>query len=104
MNKIKYLLLTSLLCCGAGLTTYSQHTKAVIKSKLWTIEQANAWYKQHGWLSGANFIPSTAVNQLEMWQAATFDPATIDKELGYAENIGFNTMRVFLHSVAYGAD
>lgn len=74
------------------------------KGKVWSAEKANAWYQQHKWITGANFIPSTAINQLEMWQAETFDPATIDKELGYAESIGFNTMRVFLHSVAWKAD
>lgn len=70
----------------------------------WTPEKANAWYKAQDWMSGANFTPSTAINQLEMWQAATFDPATIDKELGYAEGIGFNTMRVFLHHLAWEQD
>jgi hypothetical protein len=71
---------------------------------VWSVEKANAWYKEHKWMTGANFIPSTAINQLEMWQAATFDPATIDRELGWAESIGFNTMRVFLHSVAWKTD
>jgi hypothetical protein len=71
---------------------------------VWTAEKANAWYKEHRWLTGANYIPANAINQLEMWQAATFDPATIDKELGWAESIGFNTLRVFLHSVAWSAD
>lgn len=70
----------------------------------WSAAKADAWYARHKWISGANFIPSTAVNQLEMWQADTFDPVTIDRELGYAENIGFNTMRVFLHSVAWKED
>ena len=70
----------------------------------WTAEKAKTWYATHKWLNGANFIPSTAINQLEMWQADTFDPKTIDRELGYAENIGFNTMRVFLHSLAYKQD
>jgi len=70
----------------------------------WSAEKANAWYAQHKWINGANFIPSTAINQLEMWQADTFDPQTIDRELGYAEGIGFNTMRVFLHSVVWGED
>lgn len=79
-------------------------TKVSQQSKIWSREKANEWYNQHSWIVGANFIPSNAVNQLEMWQAATFDPKTIDRELGYAEGIGFNTMRVFLHSVAYGAD
>ncbi|WP_295798038.1 glycoside hydrolase family 2 TIM barrel-domain containing protein [Mucilaginibacter sp.] len=71
---------------------------------LWSVEKANAWYAQHKWINGANFTPSTAINQLEMWQADTFDPATIDRELGYAEGIGMNTMRVFLHSVVWKED
>lgn len=40
------------------------------------------------WYFGANFIPSTAINQLEMWQKETFDPTTIDRELGFARKIG----------------
>jgi hypothetical protein len=72
--------------------------------KVWPVAKANAWYKQHKWMSGADFIPSNAINQLEMWQANTFDPATIDRELGYAESIGFNTMRVFLYSLAWKQD
>ena len=51
------------------------------QGKVWPIEKANAWYANHKWLSGADYIPATAINQLEMWQAETFDPATIDKEL-----------------------
>ncbi len=72
--------------------------------KIWSPAKANAWYAQHKWISGSDFIPSTAINQLEMWQAATFDAATIDRELGYAEGIGFNTMRVFLYSLAWKQD
>ncbi len=67
----------------------------------WSIKKAENWYSQHNWMVGADFIPSTAINQLEMWQEGTFDPETIDKELGYAENIGMNTMRVYLHSLVY---
>lgn len=70
----------------------------------WTAQQANAWYKKQPFLVGANFIPSTAINQLEMWQAETFDPATIDRELGYAESIGMNIMRVFLHNMVWEQD
>lgn len=70
----------------------------------WSREKAQSWYEKHDWISGANFIPSTAINQLEMWQKETFDPETIDRELGFAESIGFNTMRVYLHSLAYKAD
>ncbi len=56
------------------------------------------------WLRGANFTPSTAINQLEFWQEETFDPETIDRELGWAESIGFNCMRVYLHHVAWEVD
>jgi endo-1,4-beta-mannosidase len=57
-----------------------------------------------GWLVGANFIPSTAINQLEMWQAETFDTVTIARELSWAESIGMNTMRVFLHDLLHQQD
>ncbi len=72
--------------------------------QVWTKEMANSWYKKWGWVRGSNFTPSSAINQLEMWQKETFDPAVIDKELGYAESLGFNGMRVFLHHVAWQVD
>ncbi len=67
----------------------------------WTAEQANDWYKAQPWLVGCNFAPSTAINQLEMWQPETFDAETIDRELGWAASIGFNTVRVFLHDLPW---
>ncbi len=70
----------------------------------WTPARARAWYDSAGWLVGANFAPSTAINQLEMWQAATWDPATIDRELGYGRSLGMNTMRVFLHDQLWAQD
>jgi len=70
---------------------------AVSSTTLWSIDKADKWYKQQGWIVGNNFIPSTAVNELEMWQAETYDPTTIDRELTWASQTGFNTIRVFLH-------
>ncbi|WP_116106677.1 cellulase family glycosylhydrolase [Lewinella sp. IMCC34191] len=93
--------LTIILFCG-WLSGYAQDS--VLETNKWSPERAAEWYADHDWLTGANFNPSTAINQLEMWQEATFDPETIDRELGYAEGIGFNTMRVYLHSLAYKAD
>ena len=78
--------------------------KAQQERTVWSKEKAAEWSAKHGWMSGANFIPSTAINQLEMWQKETFDAATIDRELGYAENIGMNLMRVFLHHLAWEID
>lgn len=72
--------------------------------EIWTTEQANRWYARQGWLVGANFIPSTAINQLEMWQAATFDTVTINRELSWARSLGMNTARVFLHDLLYEQD
>ncbi|MEX6686357.1 cellulase family glycosylhydrolase [Danxiaibacter flavus] len=74
------------------------------KRDIWTGKTAEDWYKKQGWLVGANFIPSNAINQLEMWQAETFDTATIDKELSWAESLGMNTVRVFLHDLLYAQD
>jgi len=67
-------------------------------------EQANAWYSEAGWSVGCNFTPSTAINQLEMWQKDTYDPNTIDRELGWAQDIGFNTVRVYLHYLVWQED
>ncbi|WP_233074221.1 cellulase family glycosylhydrolase [Flavobacterium sp. IB48] len=84
----------------AGLTLISCDKKR----EIWTSEQANEWYAKQPWLVGANYIPSTAINQLEMWQAESFDPKRIDQELGWAENIGMNTMRVYLHDLLHKQD
>ena len=70
----------------------------------WNEDKAAAWYTAQPWPVGANFLPSNAINELEMWQADTFDPTTIDRELAWAESIGMNTMRVFLHNLLWEQD
>ncbi len=70
----------------------------------WSEQQANDWYKAQPWLVGANYAPASAINELEMWQADTFDPKRIDTELGWAAAIGMNTMRVFLHDLLWQQD
>lgn len=67
----------------------------------WRHDKAKNWYAQQGWLVGCNFIPSNAINQLEFWQADTFDLNTITKELALAASIGFNTVRVYLHDLLW---
>lgn len=79
-------------------------TTSVEKREIWTKEQANTWYAKQPWLVGANYNPSTAINQLEMWQKETFDPKRIDEELGWAEQIGMNVMRVYLHDLLHKQD
>lgn len=70
----------------------------------WTEQRAQVWFDKQPWLAGTNFIPSTAINQLEMWQAESFDSVSINRELGYAERLGMNVMRVFLHNLLWESD
>ncbi|MDD4102032.1 MAG: 1,4-beta-xylanase, partial [Kiritimatiellae bacterium] len=70
----------------------------------WSVEQARSWHESTGWLVGCNFSPSTAINQLEMWQADSFDRETIERELDWAASLGFNSVRVYLHSLAWRND
>jgi len=67
----------------------------------WSVERAQEWYAEQPWLVGCNFLPSTAINQVEMFQPETFDPETIRRELGWAAGLGFNTLRVYLHDMLW---
>ncbi|MCR5869393.1 endo-1,4-beta-xylanase [Sphingomonas sp. J315] len=71
---------------------------------MWTKEQANAWYAKQPWMVGANYNNRSAINQFEMWQAATFNPKEIDEELGWASAMGMNIMRVYLHNMLWEED
>jgi hypothetical protein len=70
----------------------------------WTEKAANEWYAKEPWLVGSNYLPATAINQLEMWGAEPLDPAWVDTELTRAELLGMNTLRVFLHDLPWKAD
>ncbi len=85
----------------AAAQTLSQNPAA---TERWTKEKANSWYAQQPWVVGSNYIPADASDELEMWQESTFDAKRIDKELGWAEGLGMNTMRVFLHDLPWQQD
>jgi hypothetical protein len=89
---------------GAGWLWFSRATPFAATAQRWPAQQANDWYTRQPFLVGSNFIPSTAINELEMWQADTFDLPIIDRELGWAEGLGMNTMRVFLHNLLWQQD
>lgn len=92
-----------LLAAGCAMTSVSaQNDKATTTP--WSVEKANEWYDKKGWLAGTNYAPAYAINQLEMWQAETFDIEAIDRELALAESLGFNSMRVFLHHALWEQD
>jgi hypothetical protein len=79
-------------------------TAAFPQTPRWSEQKANDWYAHQPWLVGSNYVPKSAINELEMWQEASFDPTQIDKEFGWAEAMGMNTMRVFLHDLLWQQD
>ncbi|WP_293880988.1 cellulase family glycosylhydrolase [Sphingomonas sp.] len=93
------LFLTALLLTSTAIVA----TPAQARDR-WSEAQANGWYATQPWLVGSNYTPATAINQLEMWQEATWDPKRIDYELNLAQGIGMNTMRVFLHDQLWQQD
>src|SRR5215831_21361992 len=102
--------LAGFLIVGCAVTTAKNGAQPMAvphkseRTARWSAEKAKAWYAKQPWLVGSNYIPATASNELEMWQAETFDPKRIDLELGWAEGIGLNTMRVFLHDLLWKQD
>src|ERR1700683_3290584 len=100
-STTKMLVLVLTLVLGVALGALP---KSPAPSPRWTETAANAWYAKQPWLVGSNYIPATAINELEMWQADTFDPQRIDTELGWAQSIGLNTMRVFLNDLLWLQD
>ena len=100
---IPVLLIALLAACSPKKETAESPEKPFARS-VWNKEQANQWYQDKPWYAGANFNPSTAINQLETWQADSFNPEVIDRELAWAEGIGMNLMRVYLHHLAWEQD
>lgn len=96
--RIAALLIAATAQLGSSLTS------PAVAAERWTVARANGWYEKQPWLVGSNFTPASAINQLEMWQADTFDPVAIDRELAWAQALGMNTMRVFLHNLLWEQD
>jgi len=95
------------LVCLALLSAASVATAQRLSEKSaqrWSEKKAQDWYANEPWLVGSDYIPATAINELEMWQADSFDSKRIDLELGWAEGLGMNTMRVFLHDLLWQQD
>lgn len=70
--------------------------------KRWSEEKAWQWQKEHGWLRGFNYLPRTAVNWNEMWQAESFAPEVMEQELAWAHDVGYNTLRTNLPFIVFG--
>jgi hypothetical protein len=50
-------------------------------------------------IRGVNFFSSSAVNAADMWRH--FDPVSADRELGWMEELGFNSVRLWLSERAW---
>jgi hypothetical protein len=103
-HSVNFIILLAVIMMASCSSNKKEQPAAQPQAAVWSVEKASEWAKSQPWISGCNFIPSNAINGLEMWQAETFDTATIDKELGWAQNLGFNCMRVFLHHTAWEYD
>ena len=99
MRKTKFGALVALLLTACGACAAAQDA-----GSRWTEQKAAEWYAKQPWIVGSNYLPASAINELEMWQKDTFDPKRIDRELGWAEAIGLNSMRVFLHDLPWQQD
>jgi hypothetical protein len=93
-----------LVCLFAGMQATAAVAQPPAPTQRWSEQKAQDWYGHQPWLVGSNYIPANAINQLEMWQSDSFDPKQIDLEMGWAESIGMNTMRVFLHDLLWQQD
>jgi hypothetical protein len=107
-KKSLLMLVAVIAMCFSNNAIFAQNKadekKCCNSSQVWSTQKANDWYATQPWFSGCDYIVSTAINQIEMWQAESFDAATIDKELGWAEELGFNIMRVYLSSEVWKSD
>jgi hypothetical protein len=99
VRTLKHGFMTSVLVALIGCTSATSQ-----QTVRWAELKANSWYAQQPWLVGSNYVPKSAINQLEMWQEPSFDPGEIDQELAWAEAMGMNTMRVFLHDLLWQQD
>jgi hypothetical protein len=53
-------------------------------------------------MRGANYVPSYARNDVAIWM--DYDSAVIDRELGYAQRLNLNTVRIFLNQAVFERD
>ena len=82
----------------------TEHAPLPPEHRRWSLQQARDWYAALPWLVGCNFTPSYAINQIDFWQAGSFDIGVIDRELRWAAELGMNAARVYLHDLLWLAD
>ncbi|EAR01578.1 cellulase family glycosylhydrolase [Maribacter sp. HTCC2170] len=101
---IPLLLTLIIISCGDKTKEIKDSIVEVEIAERWSKEKAWEWFEKQPWLVGANFNPSSSINQLEFWQEDTFDPETIDRELKWSADLGMNLHRVYLHNLLWQQD
>lgn len=104
--KILWFCMILLLSLACGEKKVKEKGKQLLEKTghRWSSEKAWDWYDKQPWYIGANFNPSSSINQLEFWQEDTFDPETIERELKWSEELGMNLHRVYLHNLLWEQD
>ena len=58
-------------------------------NRKWTEQEIWSWFREHEWISGFNFVPSTPAGAVYALQQAA-------KEISLAASLGLNSVRLFL--------
>lgn len=103
MNRKHYLAvaLIASVSCLFGLSIAEEKAEEKTVDKRWSKEKAWKWHNERPWINGCNYLPSYASNSVEFWQADTFDPKTIDKELALAEGVGYNSIHILMQFLVW---
>jgi hypothetical protein len=99
MNRRHSRLIISALCVVFIYGLSAAEDQPIVKT--WPKEKAWQWYNTHPWINGCNYLPSYAGNSTEFWQADTFDPRVIDRELTLAAGLGYNSVRVLMQYMVW---
>jgi Cellulase (glycosyl hydrolase family 5) len=97
-----YLFILMLISLSAVFLSCNEVKRTLVEDdNPWSQDKTNLWYGQQSWLVGFNYVPSYACNTTECWQKETFDLKTMDRELGWASDLGYNTARVFIQYIVW---
>jgi len=68
----------------------------VVRTGAWGLGRTRAWTALLANVRGCNYVTSSAVNAIDMWQSGSLDLRAVDRELALARAVGLNSVRVFL--------
>ena len=89
---------------AAGAVALSALNALAARQGPWTKERAWEWYNAQPWIRGCNYMPASAANRVDQWQALGAEErfAEVERELALAEKVGFNTLRLIVEHQGFG--